>query len=408
MLLLSGCGLQSGGETIAFISGKTLWAINPDGSGLRALAQGHIVSAAWSPDHHQYVLRYGQPPQIPSPFSPLGVPDTSGDLGVGSVSGGTIVQITPSASGLSRSDAWWNANGNRLIYRESFTGATDAGATYVVSQADQPVGIARKPLDQNAIIPVLSPDGSRVATADSKGTIFLGAPGATGNVIATGALLTLPEGVRPARLLWQPRHDALLYMQAGAGAAVALRLKTLDGATRSLGEVTGLLDLAFSPDGSRLLLRTTDGFAVWNVAQPGQPIFTWSDDDPAALPYWSPAGGRILVQDSLGWSLVDIAKRSVTSLVAYQGASPTDVADVTGWHPAAASPWNGAGDHFVFLGNAQTLWRGKEVHMPGHGAVGLYVASLSGADVPALIHSGADNAPAWSYLDPSTTFLVMA
>jgi Tol biopolymer transport system component len=405
--LIAGCGLQSGSDTIAFVRDKTLYAVNPDGSSLRKLATGNIISVAWSPDHHQYVMRLSQTYNPPAPLSLLGAPDAPGQLGVGSVSGGTAIQITPSDAGLSRSDAWWNADGNRLLYRENTTGAGLAGATYVVSQADQPVGIARKPVLLNAGVPVLSPDGSHIATVDSNGAIYLGAPGTPGSVIAAGSLLTLPNG-RPSRILWQPQRDALLYMVAGAQSAVGLKLLTPGGKTTSLGEVRGLLDLAFSPDGSRLLLRTTQGFAVWDVAHPGQPLVAWTEDDPAALPWWSPDSRRILVQDSSGWKLVDIAKKSVRTLVTLPGAKPTDISGVTSWSPAAGSPWSPDGGRFVFTGSVQETWLGKPLPTPHDSATGLYVADPSSNAAPMLIDSGADFSPQWSYLDPSTVFLVLA
>jgi hypothetical protein len=408
MTLLAGCGLQNGSETIAFLRGKTLWAINPDGSGLRQLAQGNIVSAAWSPDHHQYVMRITQTSAPPTPISLLGAPDAPGELAVGSVSGGSAVQITPNLTGLARSDAWWNADGNRLLYRESFAGTGLVGATYVVSQADQPVGIARKPVDENAGLPVLSPDGSRLASLDNKGNVYLGAPGTNGSVIVTGALLTMPNSDRPARLLWQPQHDALLYLASGAQAKAAIELLPLGGKPHSLGEVSGLLDLSFSPDGSRLLLRTTQGFALWNVAQPGKAVFSWTEADPAALPWWSPAGGRILVQDASGWQLVDIARHSISPLITFPGATATDIAKAGSWHPAAGSPWDATGNRFVFVGTSNALWRGKRLAAPHAGTTSLYVADLASGQTPTLIDSGADRMPTWSYLDPSTAFLVMA
>ena len=406
--LIAGCGLQSGSETIAFLRDKTLYVINPDGSGLRTLARGNIVAVAWSPDHHQYVMRLVGSYKLPAPLSLLGAPDAPGQLGVGSVNGGNAIQITPSLAGLSRSDAWWNADGNRLLYRESITGVGLAGATYVVSQADQPVGIARKAVLQNAGLPVLSPDGSRIATVDSNGSIYLGAPGTPGSVIATGALLTLPDSDRPARMLWQPHQNALLYMVAGAQSAVGLKLVSIGGATRTLGEVHGLLDLAFSPDGSQLLLRTTAGFAIWDVAHPGQPLFAWTEDDLAALPWWAPDGGRILVQDSSGWKLVDVARRSLRTLVTLPGAKPTDISGVTSWRPASGSPWSPDGERFVFVGSAQESWQGKLLPAPHSGSFGLYVANPSSNTAPTMIDSGAESSPQWSYLDPSTVFLVMA
>jgi hypothetical protein len=406
--LLSGCGLQNGSETIAFLRGTTLWAVNPDGAGLRPLAQGSIVGVSWSPDHHQYVMRTAQSLTLAEPLSPLAVPDAPGELAVGSVNGGSSVQITPNLAGLARSDAWWNADGNRLLYRESLAGTGLVGATYVVSQADQPVGIARKSVAQNAGLPVLSPDGSRLASLDSAGNIYLGAPGTSGQVVATGALLTMPNSKRPARLLWQPQHNALLYLATGAQSKAAVELLALGGKPRSLGEVGGLLDLSFSPDGTRLLLRTSQGFEVWNVAQPGKLVFSWTEDDPAALPWWSPAGGRILLQKSDGWQLIDIARRSISTLISFPGAPPTDIAGVTSWRPAAGSPWDMTGTRFVFVGNVRAFWQGKTLTKPHASATGLYIADLASGQTPALIDSGADRSPTWSYLDPSTAFLVMA
>ena len=416
-MLLAGCSVQNGGDTIAFLRGKTLWAINPDGSGLRALAQGNIVGMAWSPDHHQMVYRVSRSPWVvvQSPLTLLGAPDAPGGLIVASVNGSAdAIQISPALAGVTWSDAWWNANGNRLLYRESLIGATNSATStpiYIVSQADQPVGIARKPVVNNARLPVLSADGSRLATVESDGNVLLGAPGSAGMFIAKGALLTLPGTSRPARLLWQPQHEALLYETSGPNAAVSLQLLTIGGKVRTLGVVRGLLDLAFSPDGSRLLLRTAHEFLIWNVAQPGQSVLSWPEDDPAVLPWWSPAGGRILVQDSAGWRLVDIATHTVRPLVTFPGAAATAISSVKNWRPATGSPWNAAGDRFVFVGSNQASWQGKALTTPHGSSTGLYlayVANPSGGEMPSLLDSGADRAPTWSYLDPSTAFLVMA
>jgi hypothetical protein len=98
----------------------------------------------------------------------------------------------------------------------------------------------------------------------------------------------------------------------------------------------------------------------------------------------------------------------VRTLVTFPGAAPTNIAGVTSWRPAAGSPWNASGDRFVFVGGAQALWQGKPLPAPHGGATGLYVVDPSGGAMPTLIDSGVDRAPQWSYLDPSTAFLMMA
>jgi hypothetical protein len=81
---------------------------------------------------------------------------------------------------------------------------------------------------------------------------------------------------------------------------------------------------------------------------------------------------------------------------------------VTNWRPAAGSPWSPGGDRFVFAGVSRETWQGKVLPTPHGGATGLYVADPSSNAAPKLIDSGEDRAPTWSYLDPSTVFLVMA
>src|SRR5579859_5321740 len=138
-LVVAACAFHGGGETIAFLRGGELWSINPDGSGAARLAGGGVVGFAWSPDHHQVVFRSGDGAFAAS--SETAAPDATGSLNVTSADGGGTVTITPASAGLARGDAWWDADGNRLVYRESLPGLegqVPAVPLYVLSQADQP------------------------------------------------------------------------------------------------------------------------------------------------------------------------------------------------------------------------------------------------------------------------------
>ena len=220
-LALAGCAVHPGQDEIAFLRGGALIALNPDGSDARTLASGSIVSFAWSPDHSQLVFRTAVGSDVADllPYGTMGVPDAAGTLQIIGINGGHSIQITPDATGVIWSDAWWNANGNRLLYREALAGTDpEAGAQiYVVSQSDQPAGIARQTVMNDASLPALAPDGSRVAGIDGVGTLSLAVPGKSGQALASGALLTLPGTGRPGRVLWQPGHNALLYDHRASG-----------------------------------------------------------------------------------------------------------------------------------------------------------------------------------------------
>src|SRR6516165_3595328 len=110
--LLASCAYHSGGDALAFLR---------DGANLHQIASGGIVSYGWSPSRQQLVYRAASPFPSNRGWSPLeNVPDLSGNLSVVSVNGGSALPITPDASALVRSDAWWNADGNRLLYAERF------------------------------------------------------------------------------------------------------------------------------------------------------------------------------------------------------------------------------------------------------------------------------------------------
>ena len=409
--ILAGCAASAGEDDVAFLRGGQLWVMHADGSGARQLAGSGVVSFAWSPDHHQLVVRRasGGGTSAPTAGSPA-APDSPGNLVAVSINGGSGLQVTPDDPSVTRGDAWWNAQGNRLLYRERDT-AGQGPFLYFSSQSDQPVGIARKPLSQAAAIPVLSTDGARVAALDDAGNVLLGEPGKPLDIVASGALPALPGTKRPAHLLWQPHAEALVYPVATSGGQVTLMRKDLRGGTRPLGTFAGLLDAAFTPDGAKLLVHTSDGFALRRLDSDTPPLFSWQEPDADALAWWSPDGGTLLVRDTGGLKLVDVGRKTITDLLSAPGGETggtTSGAARAFWGPAIGSPWSADGTRIVFASATGATWRGSPLASPAHGNVGLYVASVRDGVAPVLIDSDADTAPSWGYLDPSAVFLAGA
>src|SRR5690348_13140142 len=121
LALVAGCAYHPGGDALAFLRNGALYTIQPDGANLHQIANGSIVSYGWSPSRQQLAYRTASPFPSNRGQSPLeNTPDLSGNLSVVSVNGGSTLPISPDAAALVRSDAWWNADGNRLLYAERF------------------------------------------------------------------------------------------------------------------------------------------------------------------------------------------------------------------------------------------------------------------------------------------------
>lgn len=410
---LAGCAFHPGGAQIAYLRGDQLWVANPDGSDPRQLAPRDILSFSWSPDHHELVFRYGSGAAATIPGATWAASEGVSELGVTSISGGQPTQITPTSQILARSDAWWDPQGNRLLYREYTPNAGNLIAPiYIDSQNDQPVGIARKVILGAATLPTLSADGMRVAVIDPNGAVRVGPPAQVGSIVAQGALTSLSANNVPARVLWRPGHDALVYPSAGENGATTLNLLDLTThASHEITSATGLRDAAFSPDGSLLLLALPASYLVWPMN--GQaPRASIQEADPLAQAYWSPDGRWLLLEDASGARLIRTNDWSVAGQLTYASALPEpQVSAATLWRPAASSPWSANSSAFTFASGA-ARWQNQPLATPAQGATeGLYVEQVT-ASAPqgasTLIASGPIAAPGWSYPDPSTTLLQAA
>jgi hypothetical protein len=410
---------HTGGSEIGFLRGGNLWEIDPDGSNLHQVASGQIIGFSWSPDHHQIVLRMsnGKAPAAPHLF---GFNDLKSELGVTSIDGGNIMQITPPNSGLLRSDAWWDGSGNRLLYREEQPGADGlAGAPqWKLSQADQPAGIARKDLPATIALPAVNSAGSLIASIDTSGQLLAGAPGSPAQVLATNVAAILPGPADyPARPLWQPGTGALLYAVASAGPTpgeTTLVLRASNGTVRPLLTVANLQQYAWSPDGQMLLVRTASDYQLYSAS--GVKRFAWSDTSSVSLPFWSPDSRFILILAPDSTLLVNVAARQrlplLNGTLALPPAPDNSSAD-SFLRPATSSPWNAASTALLLTGERGSAWSpqpDKPLPAASGSGDGLYLVALgphNAPQFPTLIDWGEHASVAWTTLDPNCAFLLI-
>ena len=419
--ILSACSPgHVGGNEIAFLRGGKLWEIDQDGSNLHQIDADHLIGFSWSPDHQQIVVRTANG-AIPGSPSPYGSADLKSELQVTSVDGSNLLQITPPDSGLWRSDAWWDASGNRLLYREAKAGADGQLETpqWKLSQDDQPAGVARKDLPASVVLPAINSDGSRIASIDASGRLLVGAPGSTPEVVATGALLALPvsQGY-PARPLWQPGTGALLYAVASAGPApgiTTLVLRSSLGTAQPLLTIDHLQQYDWSPDGQHLLVRTASDYHIYSAS--GAEQFSWSDTSAASLPFWSPDSRWLLTLEPEQATLVNVATHQQQTLLRGTIAlpQPPGAPDLAPFlRPATSSPWNSASSAFLLTNNGQGTWDAqpnKPLPTARGSGDGLYLVTLgqgkSTPSFPALVDWGQHQNLAWTTLDPNCAFLIV-
>lgn len=414
--MLAACSPGHTGSTeIGFLRGGALWAIDPDGTNLHQIESGQMIGLSWSPDHHQIVLRQ-QNERASGGAHPVGLGDLKSELGVTAIDGGNIIQITPPNSGLLRSDAWWDASGNRLLYREEAPGANGSAGTpqWKLSQSDQPAGIARKDLPASAVLPAVNSDGSLIASIDAQGHVLVGSPGSSPQTITTGALALLPGSNYPARPLWQPVTGALLYATAGPNPNdTRLLLRASDGSAHPLATIPNLQQYAWSPDGRWLLARTASDYRLYSPA--GNEYFVWNDSASVSLAFWSPDSRFLLILEPDGASLVNVAsQRQLPLLNAAISLPPAPEAGQAPFlRPATNSPWKPDSSALLFTAPRGSAWSAQpDRSLPtasgsGDGLYATTLDQLSGTpQFPTLLDWGEHQDVAWSTLDPNCAFLL--
>lgn len=422
MLALAACTPGDlGNEEIAFLRNGDLWTMNPNGANaFEAVAQNTpILGYGLSPNHQIFVFRtldgsfaktFAGTHLAVNPLTGLAgdVPATLNTVGI---DGGTPIPIMLSTPHLARSNAWWSPNGNRLLYREGAdpTLGSPALVTWIVSQNDQPEGIARKTLLDSFSIPSINAENSLVVENSLQGIFTTTLAGTNLAFVQRGALPGHPLPASLERVLWQPAHEnpALLYaLMSRTQGIVALVLRTAGGQTHILASCN-CFQFAWSPDGNQVLYSTPLGYTVLNIQSGSSFAFK---AEHGAVPYWSPDSRALLLDGLHTLTLVRIADRQ-TQILLSDGQAPvmTDAplpSPTAFLQPVANSLWNVDGQRFVVITRGRTLWQGQRLNAGD----GLYTISLNAQDQPQgqpflVDQNGQDTQPAWSYEDPNISFL---
>ena len=428
-----------GGNEIAFVRDGHLWTIDPNGANIFEVVSDSapVIGYAWSPDHQMFVFREldshyaGTPAGKHLQTNPnTGLPaDMPASLNTISIDGGMPIPITSPAPHTQNSNAWWNATGNRLLYREESThlqGSLPLAVSWYVSQDDQPNGIARKSLPSSYSIPSFSPDSSLAIGNSRQGIFSTTLAGTNFHLLARGALRGHPLPASLERVLWQPAHPRplLLYAVIAPSAPASQR-----PASNTVNPVTPAMQLvlkngsdaiasiatcyctqfAWSPDGNSILYSVGATYSVYNINS--HSAFSFSGED-GSVPYWSP-DSRLIVLDGLHTlTLVNVARQLQQSLLSdnITGSTGTGAA-IPGANallqPLSNNLWAADSQRFLIVTRGRLFWQGLKL-AAGDGIYSVAIDNHGQAHaMPSMVDIGSDSQAAWSYEDPATSFLFL-
>jgi Tol biopolymer transport system component len=438
LLLLIGNGLAAcspghvGGNEIAFVRDGHIWTIDPDGSNAYEIVSQStpVVGYSWSPNHELLTFRTldadfarttAAKHLSSNPITQLlgDMPTTLNTVGI---DGGSPISIIHSDPSIAYSNAWWDADGNRLLYREASISPPPDPDTVLwwVSQSDQPGGIARKLLPASFSIPSIENNAQMAIGNSPRGLFTTTLAGTNLRYITQGLLPGHPLPAMLERVLWQPAHQnpAILYAIVPPTQAfnappntVQLLLRASDGHTTTLTTCT-CTQFAWSPDGKHILYSTGSTYSVLNPD--GSLLYSFSAEI-GSVPYWSP-DGQFLLLDGLHTLLLVKPSSKQADVLLSDGSSPASTTNATAGasttgsvdallQPASNSPWAADSRHFLFLTRGRLLWEGKTLSS-GKGLYTLGIDDRGNAQgAPAVVDTGNDIQAGWTYENPNTSFL---
>lgn len=419
-----------GSNEIAFIRDGHLWTIDPDGANAFDVAADStpIASYGWSPNHQLLVFRTldasfaksSAAKQIvsnPTTQVPGDLPSTISTIGI---DGGSPIPIIPSSPDVLESSAWWNASGNRLLYREELNQATLSPNTTLwwISQNDQPNGIARKLLPSSFSIPSLDYHDALALGNANHGIFTTTLAGTDQRYVVRGELPGHPLPATLERVLWQPAHPhpGILYALTESSPQiqpfnaptpqVQLVLRAMDGHTTHL-TTCACTQFAWAPDGNHILYSTGPTYTILTIN--GNTAFTFTAEE-GSIPYWSPDSHFLLLDGLHTLTLIQVAREHQQVLLSDASGppattSPPDLSVNALLQPVSNSLWAADSSHFLFLTRGRMLWQGKALSS----GKGLYTVTLDThglpQSAPSVVDTGNDIQAGWTYEDPNTSFL---
>jgi hypothetical protein len=420
-----------GGNEIAFIRDGQLWTIDPDGANAFAIVGNNppVLGYGWSPTHQILSFR-----TIDSTFATTAaakhltidpvtglIEDAPGSLNTVGIDGGIPIPIMLSYSSVQFSSAWWNPSGNRLLYRQAYTGDHNPNTMqWWVAQDDQPAGIARKSLPNSFSIPSLSANNSSAIGNSSTGVFTTAIDGSNVQLLLPSKLAGHPLPATLERVLWQPGHPNPLFLYAVQNTTtsippaknrpftVQLVMSDMHG-QQTIVTTCSCQQFAWSPDGNAILYSTGSTATVYNIQKNTSFSFVIEN---GCVPYWSPDSRFLLLDGPHTLALLNVVTQQQQLLLS-DGVSPTG----TPTTPAAAltinalvqplsnSVWSADSRNFLFLTRGRLRWQGEN----GSIGKGLYTVSINDdgqpQGSPSAVDTGNDTQAGWTYEDPNTSFV---
>jgi len=432
--LLAACSPgHVGGNEIAFLRDGHLWTIDPDGANAFAVVAdtSPVIGYGWSPTHQILTFRSLDPDYaktaaahtvVMNPLTQLigDVPSSQNTIGI---DGGSPIPLLFSSKDVQMSNAWWNANGNRLIYRQEAATSSQSSNTVLwwISQNDQPGGIARKLFPNSFSIPSLATNNSMAIGNSYRGLFSTALDGSHLQFIVPDKLPGHPLPATLERVLVQPAHNnpSLLYAISTntpppTGSfnikplSVQLVIADLRGHLTTLTTCT-CSQFAWSSDGNTILYSTGSTYSLLRLSDSSS--FTITAEE-GSIPYWSPDSQFLLLDGMNSLTLLTIANQHSCVLLSNSTLPVSNTPTVT---PALASNslvqplsnnlWAADSRHFLFLTRGRLMWEGKNLAS----GKGLYTVVIDNRGqsqgTPTLADAGNDTQAGWTYEDPNTSFL---